>query len=321
VTLEIDTARQDEFAAAFDLALGDLAENERNKRVLDFLMLIGIGQVDPDGMFVARRDGALVGAFLCIPSSAAAALVWLPRWRAGAGSDADADRLIAKGMDWLRIRGSKVTQVVAVPAEHDLQAPLWRAGFVSVGSLVTLYHDLGDMPLEPPLKTQVAAELGDDPLGQLIAETYVGSLDFPELNGSRSMAEVLEGHRATGQHRPSDWRIVRDARDDTLIGVLLLAQLEPVGVWELSYLGVRPQSRRRGWGRRMVVEAVRHVRDGMGEQLEVAVDARNLPALQLYARAGFRKVAERSVSLHIAGNSASSPAASDAPQPPSVGPS
>jgi mycothiol synthase len=321
VSIEIDTARTDELPAAFHLALGDLSESERQRRVIDILMLVGIGLVDPAGMFVARQAGTVVGAFLCLPGSAGAALVWLPRWRADVDSEADSDRLIAKGMDWLRLRGCQVTQVVVATAERDLQSSLWRAGFVSAGTLVTLHHDLGDASLDPPLKTQTAAELGDEALGRLIAETYVGSLDFPELNGSRSMADVLEGHRASGRHRPEDWRIVRDAHDDTLIGVILLAQLEPVGLWELSYLGVRPRSRRRGWGRRMVAESIRHVREAMGEQLEVAVDARNLPALQLYASLGFYKVAERSVSLHFAGESASSPETPKTPRVPPIEPS
>ena len=141
------------------------------------------------------------------------------------------------------------------------------------------------------LDARPTTEIDDATLSRVVAETYVGSLDFPELNGTRSMAEVLAGHRAAGRHRPEDWRVVADAHGDPA-GVLLLAQLEPLGLWELSYLGVLPRARRQGWGRRMVAEAVRHVRDeGHGEQLEVAVDARNIPALQLYAAAGFRKVA------------------------------
>ena len=322
MSIDIDTARIDELPAAFDLALGSLSEDERRKRVIDLLMLVGVGQVDASGMFVARRTSQVVGAFFCVPGAGASALVWLPRWRADAETPADADRLIAAGMDWLHGRGCRVSQVVAEPAEHDLQAPLWRAGFRSVGPLITLHHDLVDSPLQPPLVTRPAAEIGETTLCRLIAETYADSLDFPELNGTRSMADVLTGHRASGRHRPQDWRIIRDARDGTLIGVLLLAQFEPVGLWELSYLGVLPRSRRRGWGRRMVAEAIRHVQhEGLGEQLEVAVDARNLPALQLYASMGFSKVAERSVSLHFVGDSASASEPANPATSPSIEPS
>ena len=321
MSIDVGIARIDELPAAFDLALGNLSEDDRKKRVIDLLMLVGVGQVDPSGMFVARRDGEVVGAFLCVPGAAAAGLAWLPRWRGEAGSDADADRLIAMGMGWLRDRGTRVTQVVVDPAEHALQAPLWRAGFQSVGPLITLHHDLDGDPLFPPLDTRPTTEIGDATLSRLIAETYVGSLDFPELNGTRSMAEVLSGHRASGRHRPEDWRIVRDAHDGTLVGVFLLAQLEPVGLWELSYLGIVPRARRQGWGRRLVAEAFRHVREAMGEQLEVAVDGRNLPALQLYARAGFRKVDERSVSLHFFGDSTDTPGSPKQGEPPSGEPS
>ena len=137
--------------------------------------------------------------------------------------------------------------------------------------------------------------------GAIIAQTYEGTFDFPELNGTRTMGQVLTGHRAVGRYRPEHWRVAFDG--DEPVAVLLLCELEPLGPWELSYLGVLPAHRRHGWGRRLVAEALRQVADGCGELLEVAVDHRNLPALQLYAALGFQWSEERSVSLIFFGDS------------------
>ena len=301
--LDIDTARADELTEAIELTVSNVAGDDLRRRVLDVLMLIATGEVDARGMFVARQNDRVVGSFLCVPNVGASALVWLPRFRQQLADD-DVDRLIARGLRWLRDRGTRIAQVVADPVEHSLQVPLWRAGFRSVGPLVCLRRELADLPPMPQLTTKSTAEVDDAHLSSVIAETYVESLDFPELNGTRSMGDVLKGHRSAGHHRPENWLVVYD-RDGHAVGVLLLAELEPLGLWELSYLGVVPRCRRRGWGRQLLAHALHHVYERHGEQLEVAVDARNVSALQLYARERFERTAERSVSLHFISDSAS----------------
>jgi ribosomal protein S18 acetylase RimI-like enzyme len=305
VNLDIDTARAGELTEAIELVVGNVAGDEHRRRVLNVLMLIATGEVDSHGLFVARRGDRVVGTFLCVPNKGAAALAWLPRWREVL-PDADVDPLIARGLVWLRERGVRIVQAVADPVEHHLQAPLWRAGFRSVGPLVCLRRDLANLPPRPQLTIRSSAEVDDAALGALVAETYVDSLDFPELNGARSMSDVLAGHRTAGQHRPENWLVVSD-RDGNAAGVLLMAELEPLGTWELSYLGVLPRWRRRGWGRQLLAQALHHVSERHGEQLEVAVDARNDAALQLYASAGFQRTGVRSVSLHFLEDSASGP--------------
>src|SRR5215475_3357203 len=60
--LEVTHARPEEFAPAFRLIFRHVAEADREARVANALWLIERGEIAPDGMWVARRQGALQGA-------------------------------------------------------------------------------------------------------------------------------------------------------------------------------------------------------------------------------------------------------------------
>src|SRR5436309_500018 len=60
--------------------------------------------------------------------------------------------------------------------------------------------------------------------------TYDGTLDCPELNGDRTAAEVLAGHRAAAAD-PPDWALARSGPDP--VGVVLLGPGPRPGVLEL----------------------------------------------------------------------------------------
>ena len=83
---EISSARPDEWSAVFTLALQQVPDDERPTRVLNALALLGAGEVDPRGIFVARTATNIVGVQVCIPLPGASGLFWLPQvdpdWRA-----------------------------------------------------------------------------------------------------------------------------------------------------------------------------------------------------------------------------------------------
>ena len=298
VPIEIAAVRPEELPAAVELALSNVPAEGRDERILNTLVLISSGDIDPGGLFVARRQGRMCGVFVCIPLPGASGLVWLPRWVDPHPTDNEQQALIATGLDWLRRRGCRLAQLI-VPPEHEAdQAPFWQAGFRSAGPLLTLRHDLSSppkVPQRPGWRLRSSVEVADERLGELVARTYEGTLDFPEMSGTRTMREVLTGHRAAGRHRADDWWIGFEGSEPA--AVLLLTEMEPLGAWDLTYLGVAPEQRRRGWGAWLIAEALRKVADAGGDQLEVGVDARNAPALQLYASGGFRVVDRRAVSL------------------------
>jgi ribosomal protein S18 acetylase RimI-like enzyme len=294
VTVHEDVARADEVPAAVYLALAHLPEAERHRRMVDTLTLIASGDIDPRGIFVARSDHQLDGVFVCVLLPGASGLVWLPRWRNPPECERQ-QRLIEAGLRWLRERGCRLAQLIVPLEEDDLQSPLWRAGFRPVGPLLSLHHDLATLPTNDDTRQlRRAEEMPDELVMDLVAATYEGTRDFPELGGVRTMAEVFAGHRAAGRHR-ADWWV--GFENDQPAAVLFLTELEPLGAWDLTYLGVAPPFRRRGWARWLVTKALEHVSDRAGTQLEVSVDARNGPALQLYGSLGFTHVGRRMVSL------------------------
>jgi ribosomal protein S18 acetylase RimI-like enzyme len=128
-----------------------------------------------------------------------------------------------------------------------------------------------------------------------LERTYEGTLDFPELSNIRTVDEILTSYRANLLYRPEHWRLA--ILRGELAGVLMLTELEPLGGWDLTYIGIVPEQRQKGLGRMILDAALHIVAHAAGTHLDVAVDARNLPALQLYAGQGFQLQSERRVCL------------------------
>jgi ribosomal protein S18 acetylase RimI-like enzyme len=71
------------------------------------------------------------------------------------------------------------------------------------------------------------------------------------------------------------------------------------GDWEIIYMGVVPEHRRRGFGREMLVKACNEARLGQANRLTISVDARNRPAQDLYRDFGFEPIEQRGVYLLV----------------------
>jgi len=304
----IAAAEPGEWRSAFELALAHLPQGDRAARVLNALTLLAAGEVDPAGVWVARTADGLAGVQACVPLPGAAGLVWLPGVAPEqAGTDL-AERLTAAGLGWLRRRGAKFAQALADSDGRAAVAPLLRAGFRRVTQLVYLRHDLSDVlrpSPSPRFRLEPVSAANQAAFEDTLLGSYEGTLDCPELNGRRTIAEILEGHRAQGKWRPDHWRLAFDR--ETPAGILLLADLEDTAGWDLSYLGVTPSFRRIGLGRWLSLVALEAARDAGAPQLTVAVDQRNLPALRLYESVGFERVQVKEVYLYFYDQAVSEP--------------
>jgi ribosomal protein S18 acetylase RimI-like enzyme len=78
-----------------------------------------------------------------------------------------------------------------------------------------------------------------------------------------------------------------------------MSELPESGPLEISYLGVVPTLRRRAIGRQLVAKALADARAQNVAQLILSVDARNLPAENLYRGAGFEVYSQREVYLAL----------------------
>ena len=120
---------------------------------------------------------------------------------------------------------------------------------------------------------------------ETLLRTYEQTFDCPEVNGVRTIDEIIAGHQAQGKHDPQRWWLAFEAGQP--VGTLLLTELPESREWDLSYVGIVPEARRRGLGRQLVCRALREAWAGKASQLTLSVDVRNQPARKLYRALGF----------------------------------
>src|SRR5690606_684037 len=71
--------------------------------------------------------------------------------------------------------------------------------------------------------------------------------------------------------------------------------------WELSYLGVVPEARGRGFGLALIRQAQWLAAQAKAPHLTLAVDAGNAPAISVYSAAGFKTQQPSSVFSRVLG--------------------
>jgi len=288
-------AGPDDLAAACRVLANTRPALARADAARRFLDLLRSGEFDPDGLFVTRGAGGTVrGAVLAQTLHGALGLLFPPRTVPSRA--ADADPLLAAALGWLRTRGVKVCQSFAPSGDLADEPTLTRAGFRHVTAVVHLRRSLADEP-EPsgPLAFEPVDDANRTAFTAALLASHDGSLDCPELTGARTDAELLDGFRAPPPARP-EWRtLVRHAGEP--VGVVMLEPGSEVGAVELSYLGLVPAARGRGWGEPLLRSALRAAVADDARALTLSVDARNGPARRLYERHGFREADRREVFL------------------------
>jgi ribosomal protein S18 acetylase RimI-like enzyme len=306
--LRIAPAAADERASAFGLLFRQLAEPYRQERIANSLRLVETGELPADGVLLARGPGGPLGALVCVPLPGAGGLVWPVQVVASRDREAVEDRLLEHGLAWLRRSGAKMAQALLTLPEQPLAAALERNGFDHVTALWYMRRGL-DLPAgylrAPERLTYRSYADGDTSLfHKTLLRTYEGTLDCPELNGVRTLDEILEGHRGQGQYNPSCWWLALE--EDEPVGVLLLVEVEDWDAWDVAYVGVVPEKRGRGWGREIMRKALRSAhglaQDWATGQVTLSVDARNRPAWGLYRSLGFEAFELREVYLLVWGS-------------------
>jgi mycothiol synthase len=209
--------------------------------------------------------------------------------------------LLSAAAAFVDAHGIPLAQMVVGDRDGYPIEQLHRSGFPSFAALQYLFAEISPLSVEsttsdnPTAQTRVekrgplqfVSRAGDQPqrLGNLLEQTYVGTLDCPGLDGIRPMNDVLEGYRRQGRHAPDDWYFVQSNGED--VGALLLAEHPGYGNWELVYMGVIPAARGQKHGDAIIRFALEVAARRGAERLVLAVDEGNAPALQAYQRAGF----------------------------------
>ncbi len=293
-----EQARREDWDSAFQLIFQHLAAEERVQRGANALRLLQRGELDPRGIFVLRGAAGLRGALVCLPVPGGGALVWPP----GAADEdraAAEDVLVRHAIAWLRQRGAKLAQTLLAPEETFLAEPLLRNGFALVTHLWYMRHDL-NLPLhclDTPARLDFQPFEDGPVFRRTLLRTYEDTRDCPEVNGVRTIDEVLEGHRAQGVFDPQRWQLALDAGRP--VGVLMATEIPESGDWEIAYMGVVPEARRHGFGHEMLLRALCEARAAGAPGVTLSVDTRNQPAWQLYRSVGFEAFEQRAVYLAI----------------------
>jgi mycothiol synthase len=246
------------------------------------LSLLMTARIDPHGVWIARAGERVVGMQVCVPLAGAACLFWLP-----AGAAEIADQLAAAGVNWARSTGCKIAQATVAIGQHAVAVPLLRCGFRPIARLRHMSHNLAQLPIEPtstlrfmPLRPSLLPTFT-----ATLERTYDDTLDCPELNGIRTIDEILAGHREQGKYDPDFWWLALDG--DKPAGVVMLVQMPDLTTWELAYIGLVPEYRGQRLGRVLALRALHAVQALPATGLLLAVDERNSPALRLYRSLGF----------------------------------
>lgn len=274
------------------------------------------GELDLSGLWVVRDwGGRITGSLLTHPLAGKAAALWAPEVRPSWRRRALAAALVQTAVAALKARGFSLVQAVLDESTGPHAArDLIRGGMPRITELLYMERETA-VPVVPVSRRSREQECVcscaapgfqwcsygptiDAEFRAALEATYEGSLDMPELEGTRSLDDILEGHRTAGRFSPERWWLGRIPGEPGAASVLLLTEVPSRDVWEVIYLGLTPAARGRGLGWDVLRHALEVARPHV-PRLELAVDLRNTPATQLYRSAGFVIRDRRSVHLAV----------------------
>ncbi len=292
-------------AEALEVLYRRVSASVRPRLIADAMAEADSGRVDLSGIWVARRRGRIVGVLLTQRLAGRAAAVWAPEVEPIWGRAATAAGLIRVALGDMRSRRFRIAQaLVDASAPRTASADLERGGMPRATALTYLHRDTArpmgraTEPDRPAFAWRPFGPDTEDEFRAVLQETYAGSLDMPELEGIRSLDDVMASHKAAGRFDPSRWRVGVVPGEPDVRAVLLLSEVPDRPAWEVAYLGLTPTARGRGLGRSALAYALDLARPVVA-RLELAVDDRNHPARRLYDTAGFLPFDRRIVHLAV----------------------
>ncbi len=299
--LTIQPAAKTQLSVGLQILFQHLPLSERQGTIARVQQMFARGELDLDGLLVARSDGKPVGALLTNVAPGAVGLVWPPRVLPGRERVVVEDGLLEHARTRFRSRGVKLAQALLMPDEAGFGRSLERNGFPHITRLWFLRHhlELSAVDLSAPEQLTFGTYRPRNPerFVATLLRTYEGTQDCPELNGVRTVDEILAGHRAQGSFNPEFWWLASAGTEP--VGVLLVNPAADQLTWELVYLGVVPEVRGRSFGRQLVRKALCEAKLGQAQAVTLSVDARNQPAQQIYHQLGFEVWDRREVYLAI----------------------
>ena len=260
--------------------------------------------IDPD-------RGDIREVAVAIPAAGRSVLVFLSRpasRRDHPRERAECVRALCEHLQTLPGGPFHIAQSLPATTERWAVEALLAAGWSIVGELAYMRRPLGadDLPRRrKPSELQWPDGVEIEPLGipgpgepappALIAaldDSYIDTLDCPDLCGMRDTGDIVASHAAIGRSELALWSLLR--HEGRPAGALLLACLPDQRCYELVYIGLGPSLRGKGLGEALLRHALgvlaTRIRQGQhrsGWSITCAVDTANVPAVRVYERLGF----------------------------------
>ena len=200
------------------------------------------------------------------------------------------DAQIEDALFHARRSGAKFVQAI-LPINSPLGVSLARNGFRCVTQAVYMRCDWPAFPVREPRWLAFTPAAYSYQFGPTYMRSRELSLDIPEINDLRTLPELM-----SNAHPVLDCFLARDA--DQPVGVVKVS--DDMGAdRHLSFLGVLPEKRRQGYGRRMLAWMLWKAGEDKREGVTLCLDARNAPARKLYESAGFEEFGAEDVWLNL----------------------
>lgn len=295
--MEIGRASLRNQGAALWLSTGARSRHASRGRVTALLAAEKQGKVSFDGLLAATQEGRVVAAAWCLNQPGRIATIWGPGLIPGAPNTL-ADDLIRRSTKFAEQAGNHLIQSLVGAENPAAAAHLMRRGFRSITLLDQLHAFPTESSVSPPTSKLLFIPCDDihgKPFQQLVAKTYDGSLDCPEIDGLRKIEDVLAGYDASCEQDSKHWYLVR--QDDATVGVLILAHHRTNHQLELIYFGLLPAFRQQRLGGEILRFVFQLARQLGCESILTGVDQRNAPAMILYRQFGFQRADSRELLL------------------------
>jgi len=286
---------------ALGLLYQQLPPAERESQVEKLLSPEGVRL---DGLIICKDAKNLLGVVFCMSSPGRVMMMWTPRIALGVG-EKDKKKVLASlveaAKNFGRDQQARFVQLLGDEPQPPFDVVLDETGFFLLTQLVYARRPVmrGEVVEPLPEGIELVSYTDDlrDTLLDILAESYEGSLDCPELNGIRSMDDIFESHRGENPFDPERWKLVRS--NGQWIGCILLSAVEKDRLVEISYVALVPSARGMGLGRILTREAIRYAEEHHYGAVVLAVDSRNSPALGMYEDEGFTPWDVRQVYLSL----------------------
>ncbi len=144
---------------------------------------------------------------------------------------------------------------------------------------------------------------------QWLEATYSNTMDCPLMNSLRTIESTMAGYLQTAHSKHArkhlsssvplpQWWIKPQTIDSqsgsnqtVILAGYMLTVIAPQ-IWELTYMGIADGCRQQGLGHETIAQAMHQLRQLQAESVYTYVDEKNIPAMKLYRRYGFEKIAQ-----------------------------